>query len=160
MPFSAAILAQLRDLTEEDPPREEAWYGSWNMILTTLFPPPGIYTVHPQFPVTHAQGLLMPDFVVRVTENLNDPALRPTTRPVLIVELKPHNWWSGAGKDALMNQIDRQVDAAFENPLCGQRLYWIAVIGPQWKYGYKRDDGRPPRSLMDWSRTDDNASYA
>jgi hypothetical protein len=71
------------------------------------------------------KGLVKLDFVAQAAKSA--PSLR--TQTVLIVELKPCSWWTNAGKNALMDQIDRQAGAAFEDQFNGRRLYWIAVIG-------------------------------
>jgi len=40
------------------------------------------------------------------------------------------------------------------------KVYWIAAIGPHWRYG-ERDDGQELVPLIDWhDTTHDAASYA
>jgi hypothetical protein len=74
-------------------------------------------------------------------------------RTVLIVEIKLVDiWGSAAAYDRLMEQISRQADAAF-NDKARERVFWIATIGPHWKFGHKDDNGQNPISIGGWQHT-------
>ena len=63
-------------------------------------------------------------------------------------------------------QLTRKTDAAFAGTGTAfvgtvyAKVYWIAAIGPDWRYG-ERDDGQDLVPLIDWHDTiHDAASYA
>jgi len=61
-----------------------------------------------------------------------------------------------------MRQIGLQADAAFAGTAV-EKVYWIGIIGPHWRYGEKEgdiDNGRDPKPLIAWHHvTHDQASY-
>lgn len=59
---------------------EKPFYGSWNRLLNTLFPPDTLFEVVPQFPPVTAHEAF--DFVVLLFIYVN-------TTPVFVVEVKP-----------------------------------------------------------------------
>jgi len=88
-----------------------------------------------------------------------------TFHTVLILEVKNTNQWP-TEIPALEQQLTRKTDAAFAASASAfvstvyAKVYWIAAIGPHWRYG-ERDDGQELVPLFDWHDTiHDAASYA
>lgn len=99
--FDPAIIALLEHYSNNRPPTEDAWYGPWNSILTTLFPSSQNYVVVPQRLIVAEDNVSrIPDFVMEVLQ-LSTPPL--TMRTVLIVEVKNTHWWP-EGINGLENQ--------------------------------------------------------
>lgn len=59
---------------------EKPFYGSWNRLLNTLFPPNTIFEVVPQFPAVMAREAV--DFVILLLIYVN-------STPVFVVEVEP-----------------------------------------------------------------------
>jgi hypothetical protein len=57
---------------------------------------------------------------------------------VLVVKIKNTSLWE-SGKPTLLQQINGQVDAAFNDGGTYSHVYWIGVIGPHQQYGIKED---------------------
>ena len=83
MAFDEITRALLQYYTDYPPKTEDAWYGPWNTILTTLFPSAQGYMVAPQqrLPLEDAH-LPIPDFFIEVVKLSTGPL---TFRTVLIV---------------------------------------------------------------------------
>jgi hypothetical protein len=61
--FNILIRASLEDLTNRLPTDESEWYGTWNAILTELFPSKDGYIVAPQTTVKSVfNEYVIPDF--------------------------------------------------------------------------------------------------
>lgn len=159
MPFPEVICRRLERFTADPPRFENAWYGPWTGILTFLFPPAEGYVVTPQSRLYgDDDSSVIPDFTIEV-ERVEDERL------VLIVEIKNSSHWPN-GIHRLLQQLNGQANHAFaEN--AREELYWIAVIGPHWKYGVKEDDGQDEGNhhglipLIEWHHTThDDASFA
>ncbi|KAH9050442.1 hypothetical protein EDB84DRAFT_1448992, partial [Lactarius hengduanensis] len=79
-------------------------------------------------------------------------------RTVLIMEIKKDSHWP-AGIHLLEERTKLVADAAFRRNAT-EKLYWIEAIGPNWRYGIKRDDGMHPTPLCAWRDiSDDGASF-
>ncbi|KAK2464571.1 hypothetical protein APHAL10511_003429 [Amanita phalloides] len=73
MPFDAVTRAVPEHFTINPPAAEDAWYGPWITILTTLFPAAQGYIVTPQrrlpdYPQSH-----IPDLVIEVVKMATAP---------------------------------------------------------------------------------------
>ncbi|KAH8998327.1 hypothetical protein EDB86DRAFT_834234 [Lactarius hatsudake] len=141
MPFDPELRTILRQLTTIPLPVENDWYLPWALILNDLFPTAEGYYVGAQHHLPGEGNRRFPDFaVVRKIPQFGSPY---RLRTVLIVEIKQNSEWR-AGIPALMNQINDAADMAFQvNSV--RRVYWIAVIGPHWRFGVKTDRGLDPR---------------
>ena len=132
MPFDAVTRAVLEHFTTEPPRTEDAWYGPWITILTTLFPSTQGYIITPQRRI--------PDFVIEVVKMGAAPLI---FRTVLIAKIRNSQHWED-GVPALERQLNRQLDAAFAGT-AHSKVYWIGAIGPHWRYGEKLDEGQDMR---------------
>lgn len=155
MPFDTTTRSVLEYYTAHPPPTEDAWYGPWTTILTTLFPSTQGYVITPQRRIPDDSESHIPDLVIEVVK-LSAPPL--IFRTVLIVEVKnTQHWLKGVG--SLERQINRQTDASFAGT-AHTKVYWIGCIGPHWRYGEKQDSGQAPTPLIDWHHsTHDQASF-
>ena len=155
MPFGVTTRSVLEYYTAHPPPTEDAWYGPWNAILTTLFPSTQGYVITPQRRIPDDSESHIPDFVIEVVK-LSTPPL--TFRTVLIVKVKnTQHWPNGIG--SLERQINRQTDASFAGT-AHTKVYWIGAIGSHWRYGEREDNGQDPTPLIDWHHsTHDQASF-
>ena len=162
MPFDEVTCKLLAHYTAHPPSTVDQWYGPWNTILTTLFPPTAGYVVTPQRKdyIEHSALSHIPDFILEVTKvdelNLN-------MRVVLIFEVK-NSQHSLNTIDQLFRQLDRQISRVFLDNAC-DKMYWIAAIGSHWVYGVKEDglDGGSHEltPLIKWHDTvHDDASFA
>jgi hypothetical protein len=143
--FDVTIRTMLQQLSESPPPNVSEWYGPWYSILFGLFPASEGYIVVPK----------RPNFMLEVSNLITPEPFQ--LRTILIVKFKNSQHWD-AGIPSLEGQINRVADAAFSGSAISM-VYWIAVIGPHWRYGAK-DDGQALRPLIDWhDTTDDQASY-
>jgi hypothetical protein len=72
-------------------------------------------------------------------------------RTVLIVGIKNTQHWPWqSGIVDLLEQVGRQTDSAFAGSAY-EKVYWIGVIGPHWRYGIKEvNEQVPPETLIDW----------
>jgi len=160
MAFGAIIRAVLEEYTAFPPETQDAWYGPWISILTTLFPSVQGYIVTPK-----RSGSLegdqshIPDVVIEVAK-LKWSTPPPIHRTVLIVKIRnSQHWQSELGMQRLQDQIDRQCDSAFVGT-AHTKVYWIGTIGPHWRYGEKVVDGQAPIPLINWhDTTHDQASF-
>lgn len=148
MLLDAITRAVLEHYTEQPPRTEDAWYGPWTTILTSLFPSTQGYIVTPLQRLASDDQSHIPDFIFGVVK-LSTPPL--TFRTVLIVKIKNTQHWP-RGIPALRCQLGRQTDAAFEGT-AGDKVYWIGAIGPHWQYGEKIDDGGAVEELIEWHDT-------
>jgi len=148
MPLDAITRAVLEHHTAQLPRTEDAWYGPWTTILTSLFPTTHGYLVSPQQRLPSDDQGHIPDFITEVVK-LSTPPL--TFRTVLIVKIKNTQHWP-SGIQALKRQLGRQTDAAFAGT-AGDKLYWIGAIGPHWQYGEKVYDGGKVQELIEWHDT-------
>ena len=119
---------------------EKPFYGSWNRLLNTLFPPDTIFEVVPQFPpVTSREAV---DFVVFLL-------IYVETTPVFVVEIKPPaDFRLRSKRQEADEQLRRRlVDIApdMKIPL----LYGVSAFGPKIAfYKYNRETERmEPRSV-------------
>jgi len=162
MPFDEVTCKLLAYYTAHHPGTVDQWYGPWNTILTTLFPPTAGYVVTPQRKdyIEHSAPSHIPDFIMEVTKvdglNLN-------MRVVLIFEIK-NSQHSPNAVDQLFRQLDRQISRVLSDSAC-DKMYWIAAIGSHWVYGVKEDglDGGSHEltPLIEWhDTTHDDASFA
>ncbi len=164
MPFNQITRDLLAYYTAHRPRTEDVWYGPWTTILTTLFPSDEGYVVTPQRKLYDEDGITsrLPDFVFEVTR-IEGPDL--DVRTVLIVEIKNSHHWPDI-VDRLLQQLNHQIDYAFASS-ARNKLYWVAVVGPHWRYGVKEDDGQddgPTRGLtplIEWHHTThEDASFS
>jgi hypothetical protein len=155
MSFDITTRAVLEKYTNYPPRTEDAWYGLWNTILTTLFPSNQGYVVTPQRRAAEGSQIGWPGFLIEVAK-LSAPPV--TLRTVLIIQIKnSQNWELGDG--ALMRQIRIQTDLAFAGTAT-KKVYWIGIIGPHWKYGEMEYEGQDLRPMIEWHDvTHDEASY-
>ena len=149
-PSTRALLEQFTTCA----PHQSAWYGPWNSILSTLFPPQD-YVVTPK-----KQSNSFSDFIFNVAKvpySDDDPI-----RTVLIVEIKDPRHCDH-GIPVLMQQIARHTELAFLGDVthkAGHKVYWIGTIGSHWIYGEKEDDDQPPKPLIGWHDViHDDVSY-
>jgi len=158
MPFDIMTRAVLEYYTAHPPATEDAWYGPWTTILTTLFPSSQGYLVTPQRRLPDDTQSDFRDLIIEVVKL----SMSPLTfrRSVLIVKVRnTQHWQSGIG--GLERQLNRQTDAAFAG-MAHTKVYWIGTIGPHWRYGetHNDDDGQNPTPLIDWHHTiHDQASF-
>lgn len=165
MGFPGFVCSLLEQITAHTPSTEEPdiWYGPWNAILCTLFPAGESYMVTPSqrhietdaFGTQRYSDLMME--IVKVIDG-SDPNL---DRTVLVFEIKNScHWERHGGKEALLEDIAQQADAAFsELRTPGDKVYWIGAIGAHWIYG-EIQDGEDPKPLIEWHDvTHDEASY-
>lgn len=151
--FDQATQAALERPTLQGSPSESMWYGPWNSIIVSLFPSSDGYIVTPQ--MRYPQIGQIPNFALEVAR-LRIP---PTTfQVVLVVEIKnSHLWPSGISR--LERQLDAHTDASFAETALN-KVYWIAALGPHWRFGVKEEDGQGIRPLTDWHHEiHDEASY-
>ena len=80
----------------------------------------------------------IPNFIIEVSRATEPGGLH--LQVVLIVKVKNYQHWP-EGVARLFVQLCRQANSAFAQIARG-KLYWIAVIGPHWRYGTKEDDGQ------------------
>jgi hypothetical protein len=158
MPFHIITRNSLRQYTNKTPPTKDYWFSPWDSIIRHIFSSSDNYVVHPRrvraadnFSVQH-----IPDLVV---EDIRDPnAIVWKPRTVLIVTIENSEFWE-SGKDALMERIKFQTELAFARTAT-ERVYWVVVIGPHWRYGIKEDDGQDLRPLIPWHDVaHDDTSY-
>jgi hypothetical protein len=159
MPLPALTRQVLQYYTTNQAPMESVWYGPWTTILTSLFPAADGFQVTPQLkPVDDDDNeSTIPDFIIEVSRATEPGGLH--LQVILIVEVKNYQHWP-EGVARLFVQLCRQVNSAFAQTARG-KLYWIAVIGPHWRYGTKEDDGQLELSpLIPWHHTThDDASF-
>jgi len=150
MPLDAITRAVLEKYTTRPPPREDAWYGPWTTILTSLFPSSQGYLVNPQQRLPSDAHTYIPEVIIEVIR-LSTPPL--TFRTVLIVKFKNTQHWP-SGIQALKRQLGRHTNAAFSGT-ARDKVYWIAVIGPHWQYGERIDEleGGEDQELIKWHDT-------
>jgi hypothetical protein len=145
---------ELQDYTNNPPPDESVWWGPWNSILTTLFYPLNLVVIPYRRELDQVQPI--PAFSVC---RFNGPNLRgsPYT-PLLVVNIMNHECWD-LGHDSLMQSIKHKIRAEFADG-AREKVYWIGVIGPHWRYGVQKDDDDEPTPLIPWHDvTHDDASY-
>jgi len=148
MAFDEVTRAVLEHYTDHPPRSEDAWYGPWTSILTTLFPSARGYIVTPQQRLPLETRRHIPDFFIEVVKLSTAPL---TFRTVLIIEMKNTQYWQ-SGIQRLQDQINEQCDSAFSGT-AHTKLYWIGTIGPHWRYGEQVDDGEGPIPLINWHDT-------
>jgi hypothetical protein len=160
MAFGAIIRAVLEEYTAFPPETQDAWYGPWISILTTLFPSVQGYVVTPQHRLTLEDDQShIRDFVIEVVKlNLSAPPLM--FRTVLIVKIRnTQHGHSELGMQRLQDLIERQCYSAFIGT-AHTKVYWIGTIGPHWRYGERVVDGQAPIPLINWhDTTHDQASF-
>lgn len=155
MSFDITTRTILEYYTVHPPPTEDAWYGPWTTILTTLFPSAQGYVITPQRRLPDDSESHIPDFVIEVVKFSMSPL---TFRTVLTVKVKNIQHWPN-GVQSLERQINQQTDASFAGT-AHTKVYWIGAIGPHWRYGEKEDNGQSPMPLIDWHHTThDQASF-
>jgi hypothetical protein len=159
MPLPELTRQVLQYYTTNNAPMESVWYGPWTTILTSLFPAADGYHVTPQMKLVDEDDneSTIPVFIIEVSRATEPGGLR--LQVVLIVKVKNYQHWP-EGIVRLFVQIGKQANSAFAQTARG-RLYWIAVIGPHWRYGIKEDDGQFELSpLIPWHHTThDDASF-
>ena len=144
--FNLIIQASLEDLTNKQPTSESEWYGTWNAILSHLFPSSNGYIIAPQTAVKSvSDDYTIPDFYVEVLKVSNFPLSR---RIVAILKIKNTPRWPG-WKERIEEQISKQVDYAFDKS-AKDVVYCIMAIGPHWEYGIKHDNGQRVQDLIQW----------
>ena len=148
MPLDAITRTILEHYTAQPPRTEDAWYGPWTTILTSLFPTTHGYLVTPQQRLPNDDQSHIPDFIIEVVKISTSPL---ALRTVLIVEIKNTQHWPNRIQ-ALKRQLGRQTDAAFAGT-ARDKVYWIGAIGPHWQYGEKIDDGGMVQELIKWHDT-------
>ncbi|KAK2465586.1 hypothetical protein APHAL10511_002478 [Amanita phalloides] len=147
MSFPPLTCKVLEEYSIRPPKNEDLWLGPWLTILTTLFPAADNYVVSPQIKTYSErdanQGL--PDLILEVAKSVDQPFGLQT---ILIVEIKnPHHWPDGV--DHIMRRID--LDTGYEfSKTAFNKLYWIAAIGPHWRYGVREEGERRAGPLIDW----------
>ena len=109
MQLDAITRAVLEHYTAQPPRTEDAWYGSWNAILASLFSSTQGYLVSPQQRLPNDDQSHIPDFVIEVVKLSTHPL---TLRTVLIVKIRNTQHWP-SGIQALRRQLGRQTDVAF-----------------------------------------------
>ena len=87
MTFDEVTCKLLAYYTAHPPGMADQWYGLWNTILTTLFPPTAGYVVTPQRKdyIEHSALNHIPDFIMEV---MKVDELNLNMRVVLIFEIK------------------------------------------------------------------------
>ena len=154
MPFDITTRTMLEHYTAHPPATDDAWYGPWTTILTTLFPSTQGYIVNPHRLYDDSAGHI-PDFIVEVLKLSINPI---TFRTVLTLKVINSHYWE-FGIYSLRRKLDRQTRAAFAGT-AHTKLYWIAAVGPHWRYGEKENCCRELRPLIRWHHTNhDEASF-
>src|SRR5712675_2570690 len=148
MLLDAVTRAILEHYTAQPPRTEDAWYGPWTAILTSLFPITHGYLVTPQQRLPNDDQSHIPDFIIEVVKISTSPL---ALRTVLIVEIKNTQHWPNRIQ-ALKRQLGRQTDAAFAGT-ARDKVYWIGAIGPHWQYGERTDEGGMVQELIKWHDT-------
>ena len=92
--FDTITCAVLENYTAHPPATEDAWYGPWTAILTTLFPPTRGFIVNPHRRLPDGSESHIP--IIEVVKLSTSPL---TFRTVLVVEVKKlpesQHWQSG-----------------------------------------------------------------
>jgi hypothetical protein len=90
MPFDLTTCGLLAYYTTHRPRSEDVWYGPWNSILTTLFPPNQGYVITPQRKPYNEDNATsrMPDFIIEIAK-VEGPVLG--MRTYSSSKLKTHN---------------------------------------------------------------------
>jgi hypothetical protein len=160
MPLPSLTCQVLQYYTTHTAPMESVWYGPWIAILTTLFPATDGFLVTPQRKLVDEDESTIPDYIIEVSSVTDTVGLNFHRQVVLILEVKNSQHWPD-GIERLFLQICKQANSAFSQTARG-KLYWIAVIGPHWRYGSKEHDGQLESSpLIPWHHeTHDDASFA
>ena len=157
MSFPPLTCKVLEEYSIRPPTNEDLWLGPWLTILTTLFPDADNYLVSPQIKTYSERGATkgLPDLILEVAKRVDQPF---GLRTVLIVEIKnPHHWPDGV--DHIMHRIDLDTGCEFSKTAF-DKLYWIAAIGPHWRYGVREEDERRVGPLIDWHHSvHDAASF-
>jgi len=154
MPLDAFTRALLEHHTAQAPSTEDAWFGPWNTILTSLFPSTQGYLVNPQERLPIDGQNHIPNFLIIEVIKVSTPPLTGrglTYRTVLIVEIKNTQHWP-SGIQTLKRQLGMQADAAFSGT-ARDKVYWIGAIGPHWQYGEKIDEGGEVQEFIRWHET-------
>jgi len=84
------------------------------------------------------------------------------SRTLLFIEIRnTFHWQAGIRKQE--KRLKKIIDAAFAGngpSTARSKVYWISVIGPHWRFGYKDDDGEDLAPLIEWHHTThDQDSY-
>ena len=154
--FDHHIRDRLQLFTESPPiPNSDVWDGLWTSVLTDLFPSLEGYILQPKrrFPANSA--LLME--ILKMPTSLTMPF-----RTVLVIEIRNNSDWQ-AGIPAQEARLKCLINAAFagnESFRARTKVYWISVIGPHWRYGYRNNNGEDITPLIEWHHTThDQDSY-
>jgi len=84
-----------------------------------------------------------------------DLGIRIQSRIALFIEVRDTSNWQG-GIPAQEACLKHLINAAFTGNIFSRarsKVYWISVIGPHWRYGYRDDDGEDLRPLIEWHHT-------
>jgi hypothetical protein len=149
----------LQQYTDNPPPDDSLWWGPWNGILFTLFVPIDDVFVMPHHRELYSQVQPIPAFLVGRYIKPESRGVPFRYRPLVIVDIMNDQYW-GSGHDSLMMQsIKHQIKTEFADG-GREKVYWIGVIGPRWRYGVQREDDQEPTPLIPWHDvTHDDASY-
>ena len=151
--FDEFLRARLEGLSLYNPSSESMWYGPWIGILTSLFPTSDGFFVTPQ-KVILSRARQIPDFVMEVTR-VKTPS--NVVQAVLIVEIKNTLLWPSV-IPRLDEHLRQQTDTSFEEGWAVDKMYWIAAVGPHWRYGM--NDRQAVQPLSDWhDKIHDRNSY-
>ena len=119
-----------------------------------LFPPED-YILRPQrrFPAKSA--------LVMEVLKMSTPYTKPS-RTVLVIEIRNTSHWQAGIRDQEV-RLNNLINAAFvgnESSSARSKMYWISVIGPHWRFGYRDDNGKDLAPLIEWHHTThDQDSY-
>ena len=68
-------------------------------------------------------------------------------RTVLVIEIRDTPHWPANIPEQEV-QIKHHTDKAFAGSEVSRARYWICVIGPHWRYGFKDDDAQFPTKIF------------
>lgn len=154
MCFAYATRSMLEHYTTNTPQNEIEWYGPWIGILLTFFTSGKGYLTTPRRCMGE-EGQVGGGLIIEV-DKLSIPS--HTYRTVLILKIKNTHRWDDGIPD-LDRQIAEWAELSFTKRAV-EKVYWIEVIGPHWRYGIKHNDGQNPHPLIPWHHvTHDHASF-
>jgi len=80
-------------------------------------------------------------------DDYEDLGIRIQSRIALFIEVRDTSNW----QEACLNL--HLINAASTGNVFSRarsKVYWISVIGPHWRYGYRDDDGEDLSPLIEW----------
>lgn len=136
-----------------NPTSERPFYGSWNRLLTTLFPPDTVFEVVPQYFSPAMEGRDPVGFVGFLLIYIE-------SSPVFIVEIKhPNDFMFPSSREEADLQLRRRIRDCVDNPRV-PILHGVSAFGTKLAfYKYHKDTTRlePSRIVPDLNVLNDTA---